>query len=98
MRLRLAVLIPSPYLQSKACRAAVRNMMQSVSIRYGKCSSLSGIIALNSNPQHGFLLGMTGPGKSVIIADLLGRIGHRFRFRLIVDCVSVRDRELDTDR
>src|ERR1700730_18115472 len=33
---------------------------------------------------------MTGPGKSVIIADLLARIGHRFRFRLIVDCVSVR--------
>src|ERR1700747_2070920 len=28
---------------------------------------------------------MTGAGKSVIIADLLAQIGHRFRFRLIVE-------------
>jgi DNA repair ATPase RecN len=28
---------------------------------------------------------MTGAGKSVIIADLLAQIGHRFGFRLIVE-------------
>jgi hypothetical protein len=31
---------------------------------------------------------MTGAGKSVIIADLLARIGHPFGLRLIVDSVS----------
>lgn len=35
--------------------------------------------------QHGVLFGTTGAGKSVIIADLLARIGHRFGFRLIVE-------------
>ena len=33
----------------------------------------------------GVLFGMTGAGKSVIIADLLAQIGHRFGFRLIVE-------------
>jgi len=28
---------------------------------------------------------MTGAGKSVIVADLLAQIGHRFGFRLIVE-------------
>ncbi|HKM57976.1 MAG TPA: hypothetical protein VJX28_04460 [Chthoniobacterales bacterium] len=28
---------------------------------------------------------MTGTGKSVIVADLLAQIGHRFGFRLIVE-------------
>ena len=28
---------------------------------------------------------MTGAGKSVIIADLLAQVGHRFGFRLIVE-------------
>jgi DNA repair ATPase RecN len=36
-------------------------------------------------PKHGVLFGMTGAGKSVIVADLLAQIGHRFRFRLIVE-------------
>jgi hypothetical protein len=40
---------------------------------------------LGSTPQHGVLFGMTGAGKSVIIADLLAQIGHRFGFRLIVE-------------
>ena len=31
------------------------------------------------------MFGMTGAGKSVIIADLLAQIGHRFGFRLIVE-------------
>jgi DNA repair ATPase RecN len=31
------------------------------------------------------LFGMTGAGKSVIIADLLAQIGHRFGFRLIIE-------------
>ena len=35
--------------------------------------------------KHGVLFGMTGAGKSVIIADLLAQIGHRFGFRLIVE-------------
>jgi hypothetical protein len=35
--------------------------------------------------QHGVLFGMTDAGKSVIIADLLAQIGHRFGFRLIVE-------------
>ena len=29
--------------------------------------------------------GMTGADKSVIVADLLAQIGHRFGFRLIVE-------------
>jgi hypothetical protein len=28
---------------------------------------------------------MTGAGRSVIVADLLAQIGHRFGFRLIVE-------------
>ena len=40
---------------------------------------------LGNTPQHGVLFGMTGAGKSVIIADLLAQIGHRFGFRLIVE-------------
>ena len=40
---------------------------------------------LGNTPQHGVLFGMTGAGKSVIIADLLAHIGHRFGFRLIVE-------------
>src|SRR4029077_10283009 len=32
-----------------------------------------------------FRFGMTGAGKSVIVADLLAQIGHRFGFRLIVE-------------
>src|SRR5271165_2879072 len=39
---------------------------------------------LGNTPQHGVLFGMTGAGKSVIVADLLAQIGHRFGFRLIV--------------
>jgi type IV secretory pathway VirB4 component len=38
-----------------------------------------------NTPQHGVLFGMTGAGKSVIVADLLAQIGHRFGFRLIVE-------------
>jgi hypothetical protein len=40
---------------------------------------------LGNTPQHWVLFGMTGAGKSVIIADLLAQIGHEFRFRLIVE-------------
>jgi hypothetical protein len=40
---------------------------------------------LGNTPQHGVLFGMTGAGKSVIIADLLAQVGHRFGFRLIVE-------------
>ena len=40
---------------------------------------------LGNTPQHGVLFGMTGAGKSVIVADLLAQIGHRFGFRLIVE-------------
>ena len=40
---------------------------------------------LGNSPEHGVLFGMTGAGKSVIIADLLAQIGHRFGFRLIVE-------------
>ncbi|MBV9674320.1 MAG: hypothetical protein JO076_16040, partial [Verrucomicrobia bacterium] len=40
---------------------------------------------IGNTPQHGVLFGMTGAGKSVIIADLLAQIGHRFGFRLIVE-------------
>ncbi len=40
---------------------------------------------LGNTPQHGVLFGMTGAGKSVIIADLLAQIGHRFGFWLIVE-------------
>jgi type IV secretion system protein TrbE len=40
---------------------------------------------LGGTPQHGVLFGMTGAGKSVIVADLLAQIGHRFGFRLIVE-------------
>ena len=40
---------------------------------------------LGNTPQHGVLFGMTGAGKSVIIADLLAQIGHLFGFRLIVE-------------
>jgi hypothetical protein len=40
---------------------------------------------LGNTPQHGVLFGMTGAGKSVIIADLLAQIGHQFGFRLIVE-------------
>jgi hypothetical protein len=40
---------------------------------------------LGNTPQHGVFFGMTGAGKSVIIADLLAQIGHRFGFRLIVE-------------
>ena len=40
---------------------------------------------LGNAPQHGVLFGMTGAGKSVIVADLLAQIGHRFGFRLIVE-------------
>ena len=36
---------------------------------------------LGNTPQHGVLFGMTGAGKSVIVADLLAQIGHRFGFR-----------------
>ena len=36
-------------------------------------------------PQHGVLFGMTGAGKSVIVADLLAQTGHRFGLRLIVE-------------
>ena len=35
--------------------------------------------------RNGVLFGMTGAGKSVIIADLLAQIGHLFGFRLIVE-------------
>jgi hypothetical protein len=40
---------------------------------------------LGGAPQHGVLFGMTGAGKSVIVADLLAQIGHRFGFRLVVE-------------
>jgi hypothetical protein len=40
---------------------------------------------LGNTPQHGVLFGMTGAGKSVIIADLLAQIGHLFGFRLILE-------------
>jgi TraG P-loop domain len=40
---------------------------------------------LGNTPQHGVLFGMTGAGKSVIVADLLAQTGHRFGFRLIVE-------------
>jgi len=40
---------------------------------------------LGNTPQHGALFGTTGAGKSVIVADLLVQIGHRFGFRLIVE-------------
>ena len=40
---------------------------------------------LGNTPQHGVFFGMTGAGKSVIVADLLAQIGHRFGFRLIVE-------------
>ena len=40
---------------------------------------------LGNTPQHGVLFGMTGAGKSVIVADLLAQVGHRFGFRLIVE-------------
>jgi hypothetical protein len=40
---------------------------------------------LGNTPQHGVLFGMTGAGKSAIIADLLAQIGQRFGFRLIVE-------------
>src|ERR1700761_4043151 len=40
---------------------------------------------LENIPQHGVLFGMTGADKSVIVADLLAQIGHRFGFRLIVE-------------
>jgi hypothetical protein len=40
---------------------------------------------LGNTPQHGVLFGMTGAGKSVVVADLLAQIGHRFGFGLIVE-------------
>ena len=40
---------------------------------------------LGNTPQHGVLFGMTGAGKSVIVADLLAQTGHRFGLRLIVE-------------
>ena len=40
---------------------------------------------LGNTPQHGVLFGMTGAGKSVIVADLLAQTEHRFGFRLIVE-------------
>jgi hypothetical protein len=40
---------------------------------------------LGGTPQHGVLFGMTGAGKSVIVADLLAQVGHQFGFRLIVE-------------
>jgi type IV secretion system protein TrbE len=52
----------------------------------GSKGNLVGIrTRLGNTPQHGVLFGMTGAGKSVIIADLLAQIGHRFGFRLIVE-------------
>src|SRR6516165_7910650 len=52
----------------------------------GARGNLVGVrIRLGNTPQHGVLFGMTGAGKSVIIADLLAQIGHRFGFRLIVE-------------
>jgi type IV secretion system protein TrbE len=52
----------------------------------GARGNLVGIrMRLGNTPQHGVLFGMTGAGKSVIIADLLAQIGHRFGFRLIVE-------------
>jgi type IV secretion system protein TrbE len=52
----------------------------------GARGNLVGVRArLGNTPQHGVLFGMTGAGKSVIIADLLAQIGHRFGFRLIVE-------------
>jgi hypothetical protein len=43
------------------------------------------ITRLGNTPQHGVRFGMTGAGKSVIVADLLAEIGCRFGFRLIVE-------------
>src|SRR5260370_33839067 len=40
---------------------------------------------LGGTPQHGVLFGMTGAGKSVIVADLLAQDGHRFGVRLSVE-------------
>src|SRR6516165_236314 len=52
----------------------------------GARGNLVGVrIRLGNTPQHGVLFGMTGAGKSVIIADLLAQIGHRFGFRLIIE-------------
>jgi len=43
---------------------------------------------LGNTHQHGVLFGMTGAGKSVIVADLLAQIGHRFGFKLILEGLS----------
>ena len=52
-------------------------------------SNLGGLTGFRSGRirscQHGILFGMTGAGKSVIVADLLAQIGHWFGFRLIVE-------------
>jgi hypothetical protein len=41
--------------------------------------------ALGEYASAQYFVGMTGAAKSVIIADLLAQIGHRFGFRLIVE-------------
>jgi hypothetical protein len=62
------------------------HLQQAEAIYNGARGNLVGIrTRLGNTPQHGVLFGMTGAGKSVIIADLLAQIGHRFGFRLIVE-------------
>jgi hypothetical protein len=62
------------------------HLEEAEAIYNGSKGNLVGIrIRLGNTPQHGVLFGMTGAGKSVIIADLLAQIGHRSGFRLIVE-------------
>jgi hypothetical protein len=67
-------------------RLSTGHLEKAEAIYNGARGNLVGIrTRLGNTPQHGVLFGMTGAGKSVIVADLLAQTGHRFGFRLIVE-------------
>lgn len=52
----------------------------------GARGNLVGVkMRLGGSPQHAAVLGMTGAGKSVNVADLIAQTSHKFGFKVIVE-------------